>query len=94
MKGSCPSHQTFLSTVGVLLDVRSQSEFDAGHIEGATLVDSLGRFGTGVNEIGMPTDLAGCEYCSIAVYCRKYTALLSFSVHAVAWERNSNMSFL
>jgi rhodanese-related sulfurtransferase len=53
----------------VLLDVRTESEFNNGHIEGATLADSLGLFGT-TNEVAVPSALAGCEYCAIAVYCQ------------------------
>ena len=47
----------------VLVDVRSTSEWEAGHIEGATLVENLASFGSGSSaESGSPADLAGCEY--------------------------------
>jgi rhodanese-related sulfurtransferase len=56
-------------TVNVIVDVRTQSEWDSGHIEGAMHVDSLSLYGTEL-EISSPSDLAGCEYCDIIVYCR------------------------
>jgi len=55
----------------VIVDVRTFAEWQTGHIEGATLVENLASFGSGAStEIGTPADLAGCEYCNIAVYCR------------------------
>lgn len=48
----------------VIVDVRSFAEWQTGHIEGATLVENLASLGA------TPADLAGCEYCNIAVYCR------------------------
>jgi rhodanese-related sulfurtransferase len=54
----------------VIVDVRRKAdEFDLGHIPGATLVESLNLFGQG-GQIGTPSDLAGCEFCEIIVYCR------------------------
>ena len=53
----------------VLVDVRTKSEFDAGHIENATLVESLALAGTS-SEITNWTALDGCQDCNIAVYCR------------------------
>jgi phage shock protein E len=46
----------------VLVDVRSAEEFAAGHIEGATLVQSMDTMGT-------HTMLKGCESCTILIYC-------------------------
>ena len=46
----------------VIVDVRSQSAFDNGHIEGATLMENLASNGSA-------EALFGCETCSIAVYC-------------------------
>jgi rhodanese-related sulfurtransferase len=54
----------------VIVDVRSQAEFDAGHIEGATLLENLFYFGMGSLESASPADLEGCELCHIAVYDR------------------------
>ena len=54
----------------VIVDVRSQEEFDAGHIEGATLLENLFYFGMGSLESATPADLEGCELCHIAVYDR------------------------
>lgn len=54
----------------VIVDVRSQAEFDAGHIEGATLLENLFYFGMGSLESSSPSDLQGCELCHIAVYDR------------------------
>jgi rhodanese-related sulfurtransferase len=56
-------------TVNAVVDVRSQSEWDSGHIEGAMHVDSLSLYGT-ESEMSSPANLAGCEYCDIIVYCR------------------------
>jgi len=53
-----------------IVDVRTQSEWDSGHIEGATLVENLATFGSSSHQGGSPLDLAGCESCSIVVYCR------------------------
>lgn len=51
-----------------VLDVRTRAEWDAGHIENSTLVESLNLFG-GSTQISSPADLAGCEDCPLAVYC-------------------------
>jgi rhodanese-related sulfurtransferase len=54
----------------VIVDVRRKAdEFDLGHIPGATLVESLNAFGQ-AGQVGTPSDLAGCEFCEIIVYCR------------------------
>jgi rhodanese-related sulfurtransferase len=55
----------------VILDVRTQSEWDSGHIAGATLAENLATFGTSSHQGASPDDMIGCEFCSIAVYCRK-----------------------
>lgn len=52
-----------------ILDVRTKAEFDAGHIEGATLVESLSSYGTD-QQVATPEDLQGCEDCTMAVYCQ------------------------
>jgi rhodanese-related sulfurtransferase len=54
-----------------IVDVRTYNEWKSGHIANATLVESLALYNTSSNAatIGTPADLAGCEYCSIAVYC-------------------------
>jgi rhodanese-related sulfurtransferase len=53
-----------------IIDVRSLTEFrDDGHIANATLVENLALFGTS-SQIGTPSDLAGCEQCDLAIYCR------------------------
>mmetsp|Transcript_40314 Transcript_40314/g.97359 ORF Transcript_40314/g.97359 Transcript_40314/m.97359 type:complete len:652 (+) Transcript_40314:201-2156(+) len=54
----------------VILDVRSETEWNAGHIEGATLAESLAAYGNMGHTGATPSDLAGCEFCNIAVYCR------------------------
>jgi len=46
-----------------IVDVRSVASFLDGHIEGAFLVPLL------ATPLGSPDALAGCEYCSIVVYC-------------------------
>ena len=53
----------------VVVDVRTREEWEAGHIEGATFMENLNLFGT-PNQASTPSDLAGCENCVIAVYCR------------------------
>ena len=54
---------------GAIIDVRSESEWNStGHIEGAYLVESLASFGTPM-QVTSPADMAGCEDCSILVYC-------------------------
>jgi rhodanese-related sulfurtransferase len=45
----------------VIVDVRTQSEWNAGHIENATLVENLASTGS-------PELLLGCENCNIVVY--------------------------
>eukprot|EP00549_Striatella_unipunctata_P016111 CAMPEP_0118693374 /NCGR_PEP_ID=MMETSP0800-20121206/11867_1 /TAXON_ID=210618 ORGANISM="Striatella unipunctata, Strain CCMP2910" /NCGR_SAMPLE_ID=MMETSP0800 /ASSEMBLY_ACC=CAM_ASM_000638 /LENGTH=203 /DNA_ID=CAMNT_0006591591 /DNA_START=53 /DNA_END=667 /DNA_ORIENTATION=- len=52
----------------LIIDVRSQAEWDLGRIEGATFVNALNLFGT-ADEMSSPYDLAGCESCTIVVYC-------------------------
>jgi rhodanese-related sulfurtransferase len=54
-----------------IIDVRTLAEFrDDGHIANATLVENLALFGTSSGQIGTPSDLAGCEQCDLAIYCR------------------------
>jgi rhodanese-related sulfurtransferase len=58
-------------SIDAIIDVRSQSEWDSGHIEGAMLVESLASYGDSESQqVTTPIDLAGCEYCDIIVYCR------------------------
>lgn len=66
-------------SVDVLIDVRSISEFNAGHIENATLLQNLNQYVIGSNgtttssmgeSIASPLDIIGCQYCTIVVYCR------------------------
>jgi rhodanese-related sulfurtransferase len=47
----------------VIIDVRTQSEWNEGHIENATLLENLASTGS-------PELLLGCENCTLAVYCR------------------------
>lgn len=47
----------------LVVDVRSQAEWEGGHIPSATLVADLAAHGNA-------TALRGCERCRIAVYCR------------------------
>ena len=51
-----------------VIDVRTRAEFEAGHIENATLIESLNRYQSS-SEVSTPADLAGCEYCDLALYC-------------------------
>lgn len=53
----------------VIVDTRTKDEWDAGHIENATLLDSLQNADT-AEEIATLADLSGCENCPILVYCR------------------------
>ena len=53
----------------VIVDVRTQSEYTTGHINGSTLVESLASFNT-TDQISTPQALHGCDYCDIVVYCR------------------------
>lgn len=52
-----------------VVDVRRQDEWDLGHIANATFMNSLQNAGD-ADEIAKIVDLAGCENCPIAVYCR------------------------
>lgn len=52
-----------------VVDVRTASEWNRGHIENATLLESLNAFNTS-SQVATPTDIAGCRNCSIAVYCQ------------------------
>lgn len=65
-------HQRVVSgDYDVIVDVRRrEDEFNLGHVPGATLVESLASFVAGSTSTGRPSDLAGCEYCDIIVYCR------------------------
>ena len=47
----------------VLVDVRTQSEWDAGHLPNATFIESM-------NTNGDTSRLDGCQSCPVAVYCR------------------------
>lgn len=51
----------------VIIDVRTKREWDAGHIENATFLESLALFGDS-SQISTPSELAGCEYCNIVAY--------------------------
>ena len=46
----------------ILLDVRSQSEWNAGHLPNATLIPSL-------HQTKDTSRITGCEECPIAIYC-------------------------
>jgi rhodanese-related sulfurtransferase len=50
----------------LILDVRTMAEWDVGHIEGSTLMESLASFGTAAG-VSKPSDLAECVYCDVAV---------------------------
>jgi rhodanese-related sulfurtransferase len=56
-------------SVDAIVDVRTRSEWDTGHIEGAFFLENLGDAGS-ASEISSLEDLAGCEYCEIIVYCQ------------------------
>jgi rhodanese-related sulfurtransferase len=56
-------------SVDAIVDVRTRSEWETGHIEGAFFLENLGDAGT-ASEISSLQDLAGCEYCEIIVYCQ------------------------
>jgi phage shock protein E len=60
-------------SVDAVIDVRSQSEWDSGHIEGAMLMEALSSYGEEEYQVTTPMDLAGCEYCDIIAYCRSGT---------------------
>ena len=47
----------------VLVDVRTQSEWDDGHLPNATFIESM-------NTNGDTSRLDGCQSCPVAVYCR------------------------
>ena len=49
-----------------LVDVRSRTEWNGGHLRNATLIEDL-------QVSGDTSALAGCEECAIAVYCRTGT---------------------
>lgn len=50
-----------------IVDVRSLEEWNEGHIAGATLVESLASPVVASPRLDA---LVGCEYCSLALYCR------------------------
>ena len=52
-----------------IIDVRTKAEFESGHIENATLIESLASFGTS-RQISTPEDLSGCESCDLGIYCQ------------------------
>ena len=54
----------FIAIPGAV-DVRRRDEWDGGHIEGATHIESLHESGNS----SFPA-LLGCERCNIAIYCR------------------------
>jgi rhodanese-related sulfurtransferase len=78
-------------SVDAIVDVRTRSEWETGHIEGALFLENLGDAGTS-NEITSLADLAGCEYCEIIVYCqsgnRAGRALLK--LEAAGFQKLSN----
>jgi rhodanese-related sulfurtransferase len=78
-------------SVDAIVDVRTLSEWETGHIEGAFFLESLGDAGT-ASEITSLADLAGCEYCDIIVYCqsgnRAGRALLK--LEAAGFQKLSN----
>lgn len=51
-----------------VIDVREERTWQSGHIENATLIESLASFGTS-DQVTTPQDLAGCEYCNLVIYC-------------------------
>jgi rhodanese-related sulfurtransferase len=53
------------NTFRVLIDVRSETEFNSGHIENATLV---ANFASG--EVELPSSVLDCGGCTMVVYCR------------------------
>lgn len=55
----------------LILDVRTQDEWDFGHIENATLALNLGSFGNEGHVGASPSDFSGCKSCTIVIYCRK-----------------------
>ena len=57
------------SNVNAVVDVRTRSEYIAGHINGSTLVESLASYNTS-SQISTPADLMGCEDCRLIIYCR------------------------
>jgi len=55
----------------MILDVRREDEWDIGHIEGATLAMNLASYPSSTTiDTASPSDFAGCESCTIVVYCR------------------------
>jgi rhodanese-related sulfurtransferase len=60
---------TLKDSVDAVIDVRTLSEWESGHIEGAMLVEELASYGKAC-QVTTPMDLKGCEYCDIIVYCR------------------------
>mmetsp|Transcript_38333 Transcript_38333/g.43769 ORF Transcript_38333/g.43769 Transcript_38333/m.43769 type:complete len:190 (+) Transcript_38333:161-730(+) len=52
------------STFDVIVDIRSKSEWETGHIEGATFLEDFNK------GVSTPDDLAGCKECTIVVYCK------------------------
>jgi len=51
-----------------IVDVRTLEEWQSGHIENATFLESLQNAGTAY-EIASIADLDGCDSCPIVVYC-------------------------
>lgn len=62
----------------VLIDVRNADEYTAGHIANATLMEDLAV--TGFPKAA-PDDLAGCEFCRVALYCRSGTRAAVAATH-------------
>lgn len=56
----------------VIVDVRRRAdEWDTlGHVSNATLVESLASYTSDNTTLGKPSDLEGCEFCDIIIYCR------------------------
>lgn len=53
----------------VIVDVRTRGEWEQGRIPGATFLERLNRFNQS-DQVATPSDLAGCEFCDIGVYCQ------------------------
>ena len=64
----------------VLVDVRTAEEYTAGHIANATLMENLAVEGF---PNAKPDDLAGCESCRVAVYCRSGARAAVAATHLV-----------
>lgn len=56
--------------VNAVVDVRTFSEWETGHVENATLIENLQDAGTPEEVAALASDLNGCRNCPIVVYCR------------------------